>query len=204
VIEYWGGQEKIRMDINPWKWRMSRNSPHITHGIPVELRRFDDLGNIYAAPGTDTCDYIHSETGQRLPHTGFYNEQAHSVRIAALSGNAKALTAYQDWYRRVIEQLPSVHHYSWFDIAKKIKQYKLHWASFWKSQYRLDSADTAENNVMFDKPWSEVTNQDVDELSQKLASELGGWIFHEKVDFSYKIPHITIERNHPTEFTKLQ
>ena len=37
VIEYWGGPQKVRMDINPWKWRISRNMPHITHGIPKEL-----------------------------------------------------------------------------------------------------------------------------------------------------------------------
>ena len=56
---------------------------------------------------------------------------------------------------------------------------------------------------MFDKPWSEVTDEDIDELGKKLASELGGWVFHEKVDFSYKIPHIQVNRSHPIEFTKL-
>ena len=109
------------MDINPWKWRLSRNADHITQGIPSELLRKDDDGNIYAAPGTDTCDYVHSETGERLPHVGFYNEQAHSVRIAGLSGNDEAVAAYQDWFRRAVDQLPSVHHYSWYDIPKKIK-----------------------------------------------------------------------------------
>lgn len=204
VIEYWGGDEKVRADINPWKWRLSRNKDYITQGIPIELRRFDDDGNIYAAPGTDTCDYIHSETGERVPHLGFYNEQAHSVRIAALSGNKEALAAYQDWYQRAIEQLPSVHHYSWYDIPKKIKQYKLHWASFWKSQYRHDAEDTAENNVMFDKPWSEVTDEDIDELGNRLALEMGGWIFHDKIDFTRKTPHVSLSCTHPQEFLKLK
>ncbi len=197
VIEYWGGDEKIRMDINPWKWRISRNSDHITQGIPKELRRLDDDGNMYAALGTDTCDYIHTVTGERIPHIGFYNEQAHNIRIAALQGNVDALAAYQDWFNRAIDQLPSVHHYSWYNIPKKIKQYKLHWATFWKSQYRHDAEDTADNNVMFDKPWSEVTDEDIDSLGTKLAEEMGGWVFHEKVDFSYRIPHIQINRTHP-------
>jgi len=202
VIEYWGGDEKVRMDINPWKWRLSRNKPHITQGIPVELRRFDEDKNIYAAPGTDTCDYISVETGERIPHIGFYNEQAHQVRMQGLAGDDQARAAYEDWFRRVIEQLPSVHHYSWYDIGKKIRQYKMHWASFWKSQYRHDAEDTAENNVMFNKPWSDVTEEDIDTLSVDLAEKLGGWIFHEKVDFSYKIPHIKINRDHPEEFKK--
>lgn len=204
VIEYWGSDEKVRMDINPWKWRISRNLPHITQGIPKELVRTDEEGNIYAAPGTDTCDYIHSDSGDRLPHIGFYNEQAHHVRLGGLSGNEQAHAAYQDWYQRAVNQLPSVHHYSWHNIPRKIRQYKQHWASFWKSQYRLDSEDTAENNVMFDKPWADVTDDDIEQLGNRLASELGGWIFHEKVDFSYKIPHVQIDRDHPVRFKDLQ
>ena len=47
IIEYWGSKEKVRVDINPWKWRLSRNLPHITQGIPAELRKFDDDGNEY-------------------------------------------------------------------------------------------------------------------------------------------------------------
>jgi len=200
VIEYWGGDKKVRMDINPWKWRVSRNLPHITQGIPKELIRTGDDGSVYAAPGTDTCDYVHSETGERIPHIGFYNEQAHNVRVAGLSGNEEARLAYQDWFQRAVDQLPSVHHYSWYNIPRKIRQYKMHWASFWKNQYRHDAEDTAENNVMFDKPWAEVTDDDIELLGNRLASELGGWIFHEKVDFSYKIPYVTIDRNHPAVF----
>ena len=46
VIEYWGGPEKVRLDVNPWKWRLSRNLPHITHGIPANLRKFDKDGHV--------------------------------------------------------------------------------------------------------------------------------------------------------------
>lgn len=204
VIEYWGGDEKVRMDINPWKWRLSRNLDFITQGIPGDLERFDDEGNIYAAMGTDTCDYINLETKERIPHIGFYNEQAHNVRLAGLSGNNEAVLIYQDWFQRAIDQLPSVHHYSWYNISRKIKQYKMHWASFWKSQYRHDAEDTTENNVMFEKPWSEVTDMDIEDLSTRLATEFGGWIFHEKVDFSKSVPHVQINVDHPEEFRRLK
>ena len=62
VIEYWGKAGKVRMDVNPWKWRLSRNLPHITHGIPANLRKVDAEGNSYASLGTDGCDYIHVQT----------------------------------------------------------------------------------------------------------------------------------------------
>jgi len=202
IIEYWGSIEKVRVDVNPWKWRLSRNLPHITQGIPADLRRFDDDGNEYAAFGTDTCDYIHAESRERLQFWSFYSQDVHEMRAASLSGNADALEAYEEWFNAVVDHLPGVHHYSWFDIGNKIKQYKKHWGAFWKSQYRHDAEDTAENNVMFDKPWEEVTDNDIDNLAVRLADQLGGWIFHRKIDFSEPTPHITINREHPVAFLK--
>ena len=202
IIEYWGSKEKIRMDVNPWKWRLSRNQPHVTQGIPSELRRFDEQGHEYAAMGTDTCDYIHEETRERLPVATFYSQEVHNVRVTALNGAEDAQMSYQEWLQMVVGQLPTIHHYSWFDISTKIKQYKKHWGKFWKSQYRHSTEDTAENNVMFDKPWSEVTDDDIEEVASRLTNEMGGWIFHEKVDFSKKTPHITIERSHPAVYLK--
>ena len=200
VIEYWGSSEKVRMDINPWKWRISRNLPNITQGIPSALLKVDEDGFEYASVGTDSCDYIDKETGEVLPHAGFYDDSVHKIRIAGLTGNEEARKQYEDWFNRAISSLPSVHHYSWYNIANKIGQYKLHWGKFWKSMYRFDTEDTAENNVMFDKPWSEVTEPEVVELSNRLAKEMGGWIFHDKVDFSIKVPHISVQRGHPSTF----
>ena len=37
VVEFWGRTDKARIDVNPWKWRISRNAPHITHGIPASF-----------------------------------------------------------------------------------------------------------------------------------------------------------------------
>jgi glycosyltransferase involved in cell wall biosynthesis len=200
VIEYWGSTEKVRMDINPWKWRLSRNLPNITQGIPAPLLRVDPDGYEYAMLGTDSCDYIDKETGAVIPHAGFYDESVHKARIAGLSGDEEARKSYEAWFNRVVEALPGVHHYSWYNIANKIGQYKLHWGKFWKSMYRQDTEDTAENNVMFDKPWSDVTDDDITTLSKRLADEMGGWIFHEKIDFSKKVPHISVQRGHPSTF----
>ena len=120
VVEYWGSIEKVRMDINPWKWRLSRNVPYITHGIPVEFRNYDDDGELHALPGTDGCDYVHNETFQRIPHATFYTSEIHNAKVAALSGNQEAFEGYQRWFQSLIETLPGVHHYSWFDIERKI------------------------------------------------------------------------------------
>ena len=105
VIEYWGGTEKIRVDVNPWKWRLSKNEPHITHGIPEKLRTFDDSGNLFAKPGTDGCDYIDNQSHELIPCMHFYSQDIHNIRIAALSGNDEALEAYENWYNNFMQNI---------------------------------------------------------------------------------------------------
>jgi glycosyltransferase involved in cell wall biosynthesis len=190
VVEYWGTKEKVRMDINPWKWRLSRNIPTITHGIPAPLRRYDSEGQLYSLHGTDGCDYIHSKSGAYIPNANFYTEEAHRVRVAAISGSIEAQNAYQVWFKHVVDVLPSIRHHSWLNIERKIRTYKEYWQRHWESLYDVKQDDTAENNMFFDKPWNEVTEEEIKNLAGRLSRELGGHIFHKKINWSKKTPHI--------------
>ena len=193
VTEFWGGPKKVRVDVNPWKWRLSRNLPHITHGIPGPLRKRDSEGHMHASPGTDGCDYVHAETGAVIPHGSFYTVEVHNARVAALQGNVDALKGYTDWFRRATEALPGVLHYSWYDIPRKIRTYRDYWSQHWQSLYDIRQEDTAENNMFFDKPWTEVTDEEIEALGKRLADELGGHVFHSKVDWAKPTPWIEWE-----------
>ena len=197
VVEYWGGPEKVRMDINPWKWRLTKNLPYITHGIPKELRRYDADGNLYASLGTDGCDYVHAETFERISHASFYTHEVHNYRVQALAGDKEALEKYGQWLARTVEMLPSVHHYSWYSLSRKIKTYRDYWSQHWQSLYDIEQEDTAENNMFFQKSWSEVTEEDISSLADRLASEMGGWVFHSPVDFNNPTPFIVLDRSQP-------
>ena len=197
VIEYWGSSDKVRADINPWKWRLSRNKDYITHGIPKQLRREDTEGKLFALPGTDGCDYIHKETLEPIPHVGFYNEDIHKVKMLAFSGDTNAFSEYEGWFNRVVELLPSVHHYSWMDIGRKIRTYRDYWSKHWQSLYDITQEDTAENNMFIDKPWKDISESEIDQLAEKLALEMGGWVFHSKINFDNPTPHFAIERSQP-------
>ena len=157
----------------------------------------DENGDLFAGKGTDSCDYVHKETFQRLGHATFYDETAHEIRMKGLSGDDTAVKVYEDWMNQIVELVPTVYHYSWYDIARKITSYKIHWGKFWKSMYNLDTEDTAENNVCFDKPWSEVTEDDITMLAQRLEDEKGGHIFHQKVDWNVTVPSITLDKAGP-------
>ena len=122
--------------------------------------------------------------------------------MAALAGNQQAVEAYKEWFQRVADLMPSVHHYSWFDLPRKIKTYKDYWSQHWQSLYNISQEDTAENNMFFDKPWSEVTEDDINDMSQKLKTQLGGWVFHSKVDFNKEVPHMTLRAGQPEVMTR--
>lgn len=194
VLEYWGGPEKVRVDVTPWKWRLSRNKPNITHGIPSELRMTDELG-LYAREGTDGCDLIDSTTFERIRHVNFYSQNVEAARQAAMKGDLKALSEYEAWFNSIVETLPTVFHYSWYDLERKIKLYRGYWTAHWNSLYNKNAEDSAANNMMFDHAWSDVTDEMIVTRAKELAN-MGGWIWHRKWDGSHT-PHIKCTRSEP-------
>lgn len=195
VIEYWCGPDKVRVDVQPWKWRLSRNVPTITHGIPQVLRKTDANGDTYALPGTDGCDMIDRETGEPIPHVSFYTNEVDNLRKTALGGNMPALQEYEQWFNTMTNDLPCVFHYSWYDMSRKIKLYRDYWQNHWNGLYDKDVSDTAENNMFFDVPWSQVTDEMIEVRSKELA-QTGGHIWHRKWT-GERAPWITSTRAQP-------
>lgn len=196
VIEYWGSTEKVRLDINVSKWRLSQNLPHITHGIPAPLRMFDAAGQLYSRPGSDGCDYVRSDTYEGIPSANFITPDVETIRRQALT-DPLALQRFEGWFDGIISALPSIHHFSWFNIERKVRTYRGYWSRHWASLYDIGQADTAESNMFFDKPWSDVSEDEVRDLSRRLGAEMGGWIFHQKLDFNARTPSLTCSRRPP-------
>lgn len=193
IVEFWGNKGKVRVDVNPWKWRMSRNLKHITHGLPASMRRIDENG-ITRSLGSDGCDYIHSETLLQLPFGTFMTEKVESARRGALNGNEENLKSYNEWMNDIVQRAPTVYHYSWFDLGRKIRNYRDFWTNFWDDLY---GQKIERKNMFFDKDWSLVTEDEIDNLSLKLESEMGGWIFHKPLDFSKPTPYVTLHLESP-------
>ncbi len=176
VIEYWGSQGKVRIDVNPWKWRISKNDSNIIHGIPVHLRKIEnDL--LYAMPGTDGCDYINKEDGNIIPCANFINNDIESLRRMAVFDKQSAI-AYQNWFNVVVNELPTFHHYSWWSIYRKMKTYELFWTDFWKSLYNDHSKPATWNPFFEDRDLKTISDAEKLKLAIKLEEETGGHIFH--------------------------
>jgi glycosyltransferase involved in cell wall biosynthesis len=195
VVEFWGNKGKFRVDVNPWKWRMSRNLPHITHGLPASMRRIDENG-VMRSLGSDGCDYIHTETFKQLPFGTFMTDKIESIRRSALSGDQQSLEQYESWINDLTNRSPTVFHYSWFDLSRKIRNYRDFWTNFWGNLYGQKSAG---RNMFFNKEWSDVSEEEIDSMAERLEREMGGWIFHSPVDFSKPTPWVKINLPHPVE-----
>jgi hypothetical protein len=96
----------------------------------------------------------------------------------------------------VISDLPGVHHYSWYDMGRKMRLYRDYWTRHWNSLFNGSLEDTSETNMMFDVPWSQVTEEMIDARAKELSEKTGGWIWHSKWNGS-QVPHIQVKRNQP-------
>lgn len=197
VIEFWGSAAKIRADITPWKWRLSRNKKTITHGIPRELRAVTQSGRQYAMHGTDGCDMIDSLTGDRTPSASFMSQAAEADRLAGLRGDVSALKRFETWFNDAVIALPPVFHVSWLDIPRKLRLYREYWTAHWASLYNEKPV-----NNFFDADWCDVSDQQIDELAMKLQA-IGGWIWHRPWDGSLT-PHIKLRRPLPNVIARME
>ena len=75
--------------------------------------------------------------------------------------------------------------------------YKNYWSKHWASLYNKEIEDIAENNMFFNKPWSEVSDEEIDSLVVRMKDEMGGWVFHERINFEKPTPWMKIYKGHP-------
>ena len=130
----------------------------------------------------------------------FYTPHHEQIRQEILSSRnfkEQNLLNYEKFINAAIKELPAVHHYSWFDIERKINTYKNYWSKHWASLYNKTTEDVPENNMFFDKCWKDVSSKEIVNLANKMNNELGGWVFHSRVDFNKPTPWYKINSKHP-------
>ncbi len=131
VVELWGDDRHARTDRHSWKWRLSRNNLRVTHGIAAQARQVDPAsGRIYAKRGmSDGCEMIDMVTGEHLRHRGFYSKELDEVRVRNPEEYGRVMNA-------VYGKLPSVWHYSWADLPRKVRNFRDFWDRQWQVLYQ--------------------------------------------------------------------
>lgn len=175
VVEYWGSSGKVRADINPWKERISLNHPNITHGIPASHRKIVN-GLPYAHFGTDGCNLVYKDSGVTVSHLNFVTSEIETIRMQAAAGNTAAIMKYETWFNRIGDRLPTIYHFSWWSVHQKMLKYKLFWNNSWMSLY--NEQRPAGYNPFFNKPFSEVSDDEMKNTALQIEEETSGHIFH--------------------------
>jgi len=174
VVEYWGSTGKVRIDINSWKERLSLNDPNITHGIPMSHRKLID-GLLYSHQGSDGCNVIYKNSGQPVNCLNFVTAQSEDVRRKAVV-DQQFVPVYENWVNKIGDRLPVVHHYSWWSVYSKMEKYKKFWNNSWQSLYC--ELRPKGYNPFFDRPFEEVSEQEMRDTAKRIEEETAGHIFH--------------------------
>lgn len=168
VVEYWGTINRVRIDTPLCKPRLSINTAAISHGIPWQHRRFDLRGQLYAQPyASDSCQYVHAISYELVPSADVVAPQLRQLHAQARGGEGREV--YQKKLNELLEQAPFVFHFSWLNIGRKLRHYRDFWPQFHASMY--NKPEDVITVGLFDKPWSEVSDQELDDKARQIAKE---------------------------------
>lgn len=154
VVELWGDGETVRTDRHSWKWRFSRNDFVITHGIVKHARVYDQkTGKLFAKKNmSDGCEYIDIMTGEYIPHKNFYTQELEQLRLQNPEEYGKKMN-------QLFNELPSVFHYSWANIYRKIGNFIDFWDRSWQNLYNETSREPRFPGISTDEQIAEKAEQ---------------------------------------------
>jgi hypothetical protein len=107
----------------------------------------------------------------------------------------KLVPKVEKFLNETYSQLPGVHHYSWFNIERKIKNYRTFWTTFWPAMYN-ETRDEKNNPMFPGLTWEEVTEDMTKQKAIELEQGTGGHIFHRPWDGSRNNSY-RVEMGHP-------
>jgi len=128
VVNFYGNDQTVRVDDSIWKWRISKNESEIVHGVHGAARDFDPdtMQMVYDKKVSDSCEYIHRDTLEIMQHVSILPPQAHQLHahIMNLRHNDQEiptdlLEQYADMVKQIVDNMPLVFHYSWYNLGAK-------------------------------------------------------------------------------------
>lgn len=157
VAEPFGDISRLRIDKshNPLKWRIYRNKPEITHGIPI-YDRLEIDGKTYSKGYSDGCFPIHIVTNQLYDSS--CNEdlfklkqikyKLDDINLQNNISDLEVVIEYKKTVKEIMSSQPFVLHLGHIDLEKKIELYLTIWHKFWCHLYNKDFNDP-NNNLYF-------------------------------------------------------
>ncbi|HLD91330.1 MAG TPA: glycosyltransferase family 9 protein [Patescibacteria group bacterium] len=141
VIHLYGTTKTILTDKGLYKARLSKNLPEITHGIPKQLRQTTPQGKLFCDKDrSDGCDYINSQT---FDHA---DGQISFINAELMQAQQTNMPKFKSMMVSAFKQFPSVWHFSWHDLVRRINVDLEFWDGQWN---RLNTGQTIPPNRFF-------------------------------------------------------
>lgn len=167
VYEPLGNSKSLRTSssFNIWKWRISRNKPEITHGIPKQDRLEVD-GKVYSKGNSDGCFPVHIASYDMISHCfpkNWFTSELYQLRDSDLD-------AYKNKLEDIFEFMPFVYHAGHVDLKSKIKLYLKTWHKFWCHLFNKDPEDPVNNKYFPGIAISDVTEDMIKEKVEEITN----------------------------------
>jgi hypothetical protein len=147
----------------PWKWRVFRVKPEITHGIP-KSDQIELDGVKYSRGGSDGCFPIHVVTEEMYPSK--MNKTAARMTELKAAGD---FAEYEKYLQSVVDVgEPFILHLGHVNLENKIRHYLSSWHNWWCLLYNKDPNDP-KNNLYFPGFSGFVTDEMIEEKVSKLT-----------------------------------
>ena len=145
VYEPLGDKHSIRLgkSFNIWKWRLSVNSPEISHSIP-DYDRMEVDGKIYSKGGSDGCfpvNIVNNKMVQSFFPGDWFSNDLYRFRD-------ENINEYKNRLEKIFASTPFVYHVGHVDLENKIELYLKSWHQWWCHLYNKDANDP-KNNLYF-------------------------------------------------------
>lgn len=174
VIEPLGKIDSVRLnkEHNPVKWRMYKNKPEITHGIPLQDKLEKD-GKVFSKGYSDGCFPINVSTEHRYPSR--LSQEASKVKkaynlIFEKEDSWSARKDYISLWEEILEtKRPAVLHLGHVNLENKIKLFLNEWRNWWADLYGKDPTDIS---MYFEnKKLEDITEEDIVKRAKEISKE---------------------------------
>lgn len=152
---------RLNKEHNPVKWRIYRNLPEITHGIPKNDQMEVD-GKTYSKGMSDGCFPLDVVTQNLYPSKMTFE----AAQARYLYTKADKTEYGLNRQTNLVTEVPAVLHLGHMNLHKKIKLFLDEWRFWWADLYNKDPNDLS---MFFDK---ETTVEEAYDLIDKKVEEL--------------------------------
>jgi len=133
-FNFYGDANTIRIEDQIWKWRISKSSDNVIHGVHGKARQLDPdtMQVTYDKSVSDSCEMIYENSLEIAKHRPGFHTSILMTHEALKAGVIKP-EQYIKMLQEALQYGPIVFHYSWINLERKLQNGDF-WNETWHGQ----------------------------------------------------------------------